>query len=109
MYILSLLSKIHDPSAFREYTRKLRRGIFRYPFRPFRVNSGGKAKECFVMPGDHAHDVYKLIEGPSVSEHRGYVEGEGCVFVVSPDILEAAARSAEEDTDWCYERIASKI
>ena len=104
LYIMTELSNCPREDQLEEYVRTLHRGLFRYPFQPFKIPIN-QHEFAYVLPGDRSHDKYHPLSGYSW-EHRSIYRtsksGEiHFAFRRSPGLVEAARKSAETNSEWC--------
>jgi 8-oxo-dGTP pyrophosphatase MutT (NUDIX family) len=104
LYIMTELSNCPRVDQLEDYVRTLHRGIFRYPFQPFKIPIN-QQEFAYVLPGDQSHDKYRALSGYAW-EHRSIfrISNSGEIhfaFRRSPGLVEVARKSAETNSEWC--------
>ena len=104
LYMLGELMGCHKRLLLASFVLRLHRGLFRYPFKPFRFNTVDD-KCIFVLPGDHQHPIYRPIKFSGL-EHRGLFEGTDFrnskwSLSRSDELVRIASSAGEADLDWC--------
>ena len=104
LYMLSELGRCSRHADLPDHIEMLRKGLFRYPYKPVRVPLSSN-DFAFVLPGDASHNQYRSLSGEAW-EHRGVYQpndnGEYAYsFIRSDALIRAADRAGTIDTDWC--------
>ena len=104
LYMIGELSACHRRRMLTTFVRNLNRGLFRYPFKAFRLEPAGE-KCVFVLPGDHQHPIFRTVKD-ELFEHRGIFDG--CDFRASkwslsrhPDLFQIALEAGKQNREWC--------